>query len=80
MRPAFVLRLTFSSGCHDVGYQTIDECLSDEGLTGALQNGTTTAVLWVGRLRMSGRPISSSAMLREALASAAGTILRSVGE
>lgn len=78
----FTLKLTVGVENFDIDYNTLDECLGDKSLAAMLDGGrganTVSCILWVGKQRLSGKPIITAEQLRERIVANSHTLMRQV--
>ena len=72
----FTTKIILDNETWDTPYRSLDDCLNDPGLAQLLDLEGATCLIWCGGLRLTGKPITSSTELRDAIIDNAGTILR----
>lgn len=70
----FVVKLTLATEAFEIGYPSLDSCLTDEGLRGVFDVGGVASV-WSGSLRIT-RDIASWERFREQIIANSTTLLR----
>jgi hypothetical protein len=72
----FTLHLDSNGACIDVSYRSIRDCIEDTSLARVLDTSQAEVTLWVGNLRITGKPIQNATQLRDTLIANANTIWR----
>ncbi len=72
---ALTIRIDHHGEAFRVAYRSLEECLRDRDLANLLDYEGATCSVWCGDLKLTGRPVQSSAALRDVLVERAKAIV-----